>query len=96
MAGDMEIAMGIDPLMEARRVDGKCPACGKGRGEGCDRPNGCYLLGAPETTEAYDPTLLKRSTVQYCPICRTKTWHVDGVCEWLDGHVVMGWKPHDE
>jgi hypothetical protein len=25
-------------------------------------------------------------TVTYCLICRTKTWHVDGVCEWSDGH----------
>jgi hypothetical protein len=28
-------------------------------------------------------------TVQFCPICRTKTWFVDGVCEWSDGHAVM-------
>jgi hypothetical protein len=25
-------------------------------------------------------------TVAYCPICRTETWHLDGVCEWADGH----------
>lgn len=23
-------------------------------------------------------------TVKYCPICKCKTWHVDGVCEWSD------------
>ena len=28
-------------------------------------------------------------TVQFCPICQTKTWFVDGVCEWADGHAVM-------
>ena len=28
-------------------------------------------------------------TVQFCPICRTKTWFVDGVCEWADGHAVI-------
>ena len=25
-------------------------------------------------------------TVQFCPRCRTKTWHLNGVCEWSDGH----------
>ncbi|MCL2429260.1 MAG: hypothetical protein FWD12_08520 [Alphaproteobacteria bacterium] len=25
-------------------------------------------------------------TVRYCPSCRADTWHVDGVCEWADGH----------
>jgi hypothetical protein len=30
-----------------------------------------------------------KETVQYCPICRTKTWHVNGVCEWTDGHDKM-------
>jgi len=25
-------------------------------------------------------------TVQYCPHCKCKTWHADGVCEWSDGH----------
>jgi hypothetical protein len=24
--------------------------------------------------------------VTYCQHCKTKTWHVDGVCEWSDGH----------
>ena len=28
-------------------------------------------------------------TVQFCPICQTKTWFVDGVCEWADGHAVI-------
>jgi len=25
-------------------------------------------------------------TVQFCPRCGAKTWHVGGVCEWSDGH----------
>jgi hypothetical protein len=24
--------------------------------------------------------------VRYCPFCKCKTWHVNGVCEWADGH----------
>ena len=28
-------------------------------------------------------------TVQFCPVCRCKTWHIDGVCEWSDGHERM-------
>ena len=27
-------------------------------------------------------------SVRYCPVCRTKTWHADGICEreLVDGH----------
>lgn len=25
-------------------------------------------------------------TVQFCAKCRCTTWHVDGQCEWSDGH----------
>jgi hypothetical protein len=32
---------------------------------------------------------MTRETVQYCPICRCKTWFVAGVCEWADGHERM-------
>jgi hypothetical protein len=32
---------------------------------------------------------MARETVQYCQICRCKTWFVDGVCEWADGHERM-------
>lgn len=32
-------------------------------------------------------------TVQFCPFCQTKTWFVDGVCEWSDGHAVMQQAP---
>jgi hypothetical protein len=28
-------------------------------------------------------------TVEYCPVCRTRTWHVERVCEWADGHERM-------
>jgi len=28
-------------------------------------------------------------TVTYCPVCRAQTWHVDGICEWADGHAKM-------
>jgi hypothetical protein len=28
-------------------------------------------------------------TVQFCPVCRCKTWHFDGTCEWSDGHKSM-------
>lgn len=24
--------------------------------------------------------------VEWCPFCKCKTWHCDGVCEWSDGH----------
>jgi hypothetical protein len=24
--------------------------------------------------------------VRYCQHCKCKTWHVDGICEWSDGH----------
>jgi hypothetical protein len=24
--------------------------------------------------------------VKFCPQCRCTTWHVDGVCEWIDTH----------
>ena len=24
--------------------------------------------------------------VRYCRFCKCKTWHVNGVCEWTDGH----------
>lgn len=33
----------------------------------------------PEPVEASE-------SVRYCPACRCKTWHLGGVCEWLDGH----------
>jgi hypothetical protein len=26
------------------------------------------------------------AAVWYCPHCRCKTWHCDGVCEWADMH----------
>jgi hypothetical protein len=29
-------------------------------------------------------------TVQHCPVCGARTWHVDGVCEWADGHQMRG------
>lgn len=32
-------------------------------------------------------------TVEYCPHCRTKTWHRDRVCEWSDGHIAAALKP---
>lgn len=32
---------------------------------------------------------LEGHSVQFCDICRCKTWHVDGVCEWADGHETM-------
>lgn len=28
-------------------------------------------------------------TVQHCPVCQCKTWHLDGVCEWSEGHGMM-------
>ena len=24
--------------------------------------------------------------IKFCPQCRCTTWHVDGVCEWVDAH----------
>ena len=27
-----------------------------------------------------------RMDVKFCPQCRCTTWHVDGVCEWIDTH----------
>ncbi len=41
-----------DPFMDARRIDGKCAACGRDIGEGCGREDegqnlGCFLLGGP-------------------------------------------------
>jgi hypothetical protein len=33
-------------------------------------------------------------SVRYCLMCRTKTWHMDGVCEWSDGHKSQEDRPH--
>lgn len=43
---------GHDPLLDERRVDGKCPECGRAPGEGCGRPEpGCYLMGAKASAQ---------------------------------------------
>lgn len=31
-------------------------------------------------------TCTQPGNVAHCPKCGTKTWHIDGVCEWADGH----------
>ena len=38
---------------------------------------------------AWSPVVSTIETVRFCPICRTMTWFIDGVCEWSDGHAVM-------
>ena len=42
---------------------------------------------SPVAVVAAIPTIEPAETVNYCPHCKAKTWHINGVCEWVDAHV---------
>ncbi len=39
---------------------------------------------------------MNSQSIEFCPVCATKTWHNDRVCEWSDGHNMRDQTMSDE